>query len=114
MNEGLTSWEWRKTIPLHRHVLLDARWCFYALEAAELVVSDAEIFKLRHVFQHARESCKGELLSVEAFGVAMAVDEVALKLAAGVNGARVGEFEFFFLCLLLRRSQFPGTNIPGA
>lgn len=95
-----SSWEWRKTIPLHRHVLLDARWCFYALEAAELVVSDAEIFKLRHVFQHARESCKGELLSVEAFGVAMAVDEVALKLAAGVNGARVGEFEFFFLCLL--------------
>ena len=75
-------------------------------------MSDAEIFKLRHVFQHARESCKGELLSVEAFGVAMAVDEVALKLAVEVDGARVGEFGFSFLCLFLRRSQYPGTNIP--
>jgi len=69
MNEGLTGWEWRKTIPPHRHVLLNARWCVYTLEAAELVVSGAEILKLRHVFQHTRESCEGELLSVEAFGV---------------------------------------------
>jgi len=66
MNEELTGLEWRKTIPLHRHVLLDARWCVYT---AELVVSDTEILKLRHVFQHTRESCEGELLSVEAFGV---------------------------------------------
>lgn len=58
--------EWCKMTPLHRHVLLDARWCVYT---AEPVVSDAEILKLRHVFQHTRESCEGEPLSVEAFGV---------------------------------------------
>lgn len=32
-------------------------------------MSDAVILKLRHVFQHTRESCEGELFNVEAFSV---------------------------------------------
>ena len=47
MNEELTGLEWRKTIPLHRHVLLDARWCVYT---AEPVVSDAEILSFAMYF----------------------------------------------------------------
>ena len=61
--------------------MLDAVRGLGTLETTQLVVRDAEVLCRGNVLEHGGEADDGQVLDLEARGVALAIDEVVFQLA---------------------------------